>query len=256
MTQDMPQGHAQTETCTDDGCEISTTQVGALPGETSLMRLDVVSDAICPWCYVGKRHMERALEILRPEGIRFDVHWNPFQLNPDMPLAGVERRAYRIQKFGSWEKSQQLDARITEAAAGAGLEFHMERLTRTPNTLKAHRLIALAGAQGVQDAVMEAIFQSYFLNGGDIGAEDVLLDCAVAGGMDRAATAAFLATDEGLADIKAREMGARSAGVSGVPSFFLEGYSLFSGAMPAEQMAQAFRHAHKILSERQAQAAE
>ncbi|MSP05559.1 MAG: DsbA family oxidoreductase [Acetobacteraceae bacterium] len=221
-----------------------------------MMRLDIVSDAICPWCYVGKRHMERALAILVPEGIRFNVHWNPFQLNPDMPMEGVERRAYRIQKFGSWEKSQQLDARITQAAAGAGLEFHMDRLTRTPNTLKAHRLIALAGQQGVQDAILEAIFQSYFLNGGDIGADDILLGCAELGGMERAAIAAFLATDELLAQIQAQEHAARSTGVSGVPSFFLEGHSLFSGAQPVEQMAKAFRHAHKVLSERPAQAAE
>ena len=217
-----------------------------------LMRLDIVSDAICPWCYVGKRHMEAALAMLAAEGIRFDMKWNPFQLNPDMPLEGVERRAYRIQKFGSWEKSQQLDARITDAAAGAGLEFHMERLTRTPNTLKAHRLIALAGREGVQDAVMEALFQSYFLNGGDIGDDTVLLDCAAQGGLDRAKVATFLATDEGLAEIQAQEHAARSAGVSGVPSFFLEGHSLFSGAMPAEQMAQAFRHAYRILSEQKA----
>ena len=221
-----------------------------------LMRLDIVSDAICPWCYVGKRHMEAALAMLAPEGIRFDVKWNPFQLNPDMPLEGVERRAYRIEKFGSWEKSQQLDARITDAAAGAGLEFHMERLTRTPNTLKAHRLIALAGREGVQDAVMEAIFQSYFLNGGDIGDDATLLDCAAQGGLDRAEVAAFLATADGLAAIQAQEHAARSAGVSGVPSFFLEGHSLFSGAMPAEEIAKAFRHAHKVLSEHQAQAAE
>lgn len=216
------------------------------------MRLDIVSDAICPWCYIGKRHMEAALALLAPDGIRFDVHWNPFQLNPDMPVAGVERRAYRIQKFGSWEKSQQLDARITQAAAGAGLEFHMDRLTRTPNTLRAHRLIALAGRQNVQDAVMEAVFQSYFLIGGDIGDPAVLLECAVSAGMDRASTAAFLITDEGLAEIQAQEHAARSAGVSGVPSFFLEGYSLFSGAMPADEMARAFRHAYQVLSERRA----
>ncbi|MSO90910.1 MAG: DsbA family oxidoreductase [Acetobacteraceae bacterium] len=221
-----------------------------------MMRLDIVSDVICPWCYVGKRHMERALAILAPEGIRFDVHWNPFQLNPDMPLEGVERRAYRIAKFGSWEKSQQLDARITQAAAGAGLEFHLDRLTRTPNTLKAHRLIALAGEQDVQDLVVEALFQSYFLNGGDIGADEILLACAEQGRMDRASTAACLATNKYLAQIQAQEHASRSAGVSGVPSFFLQGHFLFSGAQPAEQMAQAFRHAHKALIERPAQAAE
>jgi len=220
------------------------------------MRLDVVSDAICPWCFIGKRNMETALAMLAGEGIAFDVHWNPFQLNPDMPIGGVDRKTYRTQKFGSWEKSQQLDARVTEAARAAGLEFHLDRLTRTPNTLKAHRLIARAGHEGRQDAVKEAILQSYFLNGGDIGADEILLDCAAQAGMDRATTAAFLATDEGLAEIQAQEHAARSAGVSGVPSFFLEGHALFSGAMPPEQMAQAFRHAHKVLNERQTRAAE
>jgi len=226
------------------------------PQAGGMMRLDIVSDAICPWCYIGKRHMEAALAQLRGEGLDFAVHWNPFQLNPDMPAEGVERREYRIRKFGSWEKSQELDARITQAAAGAGLEFHLDRLTRTPNTLKAHRLIALAGARECQDAVVEALFQSYFLNGGDIGDDAVLLECAAAAGLDRAATASFLATDEGLAAIQAQEHAARSAGVSGVPSFFMEGHFLFSGAMPAADMARAFRHAHKVLSEHHAKAAE
>ena len=248
----MEQDRPQVTVCTDDSCEVEATTPTNLPTQAGQMRLDIVSDAICPWCYIGKRHMEAALRQLANEGIRFSVHWNPFQLNPDMPLEGVERRAYRIAKFGSWEKSQQLDTRITEAAAGAGLEFHMERLTRTPNTLKAHRLIALAGQQGAQDAAMEAVFQSYFLNGGDIGTDEVLAGCAEQAGMDRAQVAAFLATDEGLAEIQAQEHAARSAGVSGVPSFFLEGYGLFSGAQPVEHMVRAFRHAHEVLSKQAA----
>jgi len=252
MDETIPQGAV----CTDDGCEVPASTASALPGvQPGLMRLDIVSDAICPWCYVGKRHMEAALEMLRAEGIDFAIHWNPFQLNPDMPLEGVDRREYRIKKFGNWEKSQALDARLTEAAKGAGLEFHMERLTRTPNTLKAHRLIALAGQQGVQDSVMEAVFRSYFIEGKDLGDNAVLLACATEGGMDSAATAAFLATDEGLTEIQAQEHAARSAGVSGVPSFFLEGYALFSGAMPAADMARAFRHAHKVLTEHKEKAA-
>ena len=121
-------------------------------------RIDVISDAICPWCYIGKRQLERALALLAEKGLRFDVAWHPFQLNPDMPAEGWDRKEYRIQKFGSWEKSQAMDARITETAAGIGLEFHLDRLTRTPNTVNAHRAIWLAGQHGVQDAVLEALF--------------------------------------------------------------------------------------------------
>src|SRR5262249_22920137 len=102
-------------------------------------RIDVISDAICPWCYIGKRHLEQALKILEEHKLLFTVAWHPFQLNPDMPPEGVDRQQYRIAKFGSAERSQQMDERITEVAAGVGIAFHLEKLTRTPNTLKAHR---------------------------------------------------------------------------------------------------------------------
>lgn len=117
-------------------------------------RIDIISDAICPWCYIGKRQLERALPILAEQGLNFAVAWHPFQLNPDMPQAGYDRREYRIAKFGSLEKSRELDARITETAAALGLEFHLDRLTRTPNTVAAHRTIWLAGQHGVQDAMV------------------------------------------------------------------------------------------------------
>ena len=125
---------------------------------TAAGRIDVISDAICPWCYIGKRHLERALDILEQHKLRFTVAWHPFQLNPDMPAEGVDRKQYRITKFGSLERSQQMDARITEVAAGVGTQFHLDKLTRTPNTLKAHRLIRLAGQKGVQDGVVESLF--------------------------------------------------------------------------------------------------
>src|SRR6195952_4252548 len=128
-------------------------------------RIDIVSDAICPWCYVGKRHLEQALATLANEGLVFQVHWNPFQLNPDMPKEGRDRAAYRAWKFGSAEKAAALDQRITEAAAAAGLAFRTDLMTRTPNTIDAHRLIWLAGQNGVQDAAMEAAFKAYFVEG-------------------------------------------------------------------------------------------
>jgi predicted DsbA family dithiol-disulfide isomerase len=215
-------------------------------------RIDVISDAICPWCYIGKRQLERALALLAEKGLRFDVAWHPFQLNPDMPAEGWDRKEYRIQKFGSWEKSQAMDARITETAAGIGLEFHLDRLTRTPNTVNAHRAIWLAGQHGVQDAVLEALFKLYFVDGGDLGDVALLTETAVAAGLDRAALVAMYEGDEGRDVVLRGDAAARQGGISGVPSFLMGGYLLFSGALPAEQMAEAFAQAWQVLSTRAA----
>ena len=215
-------------------------------------RIDVISDAICPWCYIGKRQLERALDLLEQQHLRFTVAWHPFQLNPEMPPEGVERRQYRIAKFGSLERSQQLDQRITETAATVGLEFHLDRLTRTPNTVNAHRLIRLAGQKGLQDGVVEALFESYFCNGADIGAPKVLATVGAEGGLERDAVLAMLAGDEGRKEVLAGDQMARNAGIQGVPSFALQGHVLFSGAVPAEEMAQAFTKAWEVLRERAA----
>ena len=209
-------------------------------------RIDVISDAICPWCYIGKRHLERALAILDKQGLHFTVAWHPFQLNPDMPREGVERAQYRLAKFGSAERSRQLDERITETAATVGLEFHLDRLTRTPNTLDAHRLIRLAGQRGVQDGVVEALFEGYFCDGADIGNAEVLTRLGVEGGLERDEITAMLASDAGLKEVAAADRMARNAGIQGVPSFALQGHVLFSGAVPADEMAQAFRRAWEI----------
>jgi predicted DsbA family dithiol-disulfide isomerase len=224
------------------------------------LRIDIVSDAICPWCYIGKRQLGRALATLAQEGLHFSVHWNPFQLNPDMPKEGRDRVAYRAQKFGSAEKARELDERVATAADNVGLSFRQDLMLRTPNTLDAHRLIWLAGrgetapakAGGVQDAVMEAVFAAYFTLGGDVGDREVLADCAAQGGMDRAAVADFLAGEMAAQEMLAADRAAREAGVNGVPSFFLDGYGLYSGAMPAETMAEALRKGHHILRQRAA----
>jgi predicted DsbA family dithiol-disulfide isomerase len=236
--------------CGPDGCDEVSTPV-LIPSRPAVgTRIDIVSDAICPWCYIGKRQLERALATLADEGLHFSVHWNPFQLNPDMPAEGRDRTAYRAWKFGSAEKAAALDERITEAAAGVGLAFRTDLITRTPNTIPAHRLIWSAGQQGVQDAAMEAVFQAYFTRGADIGEAPVLADCAVEAGLDREEVLAFLATDLADREMRAADQAAREAGVSGVPSFFLDGYGLFSGAMPAETIASALRRGQQVLRER------
>jgi predicted DsbA family dithiol-disulfide isomerase len=216
------------------------------------LRIDIVSDAICPWCYIGKRQLERALATLAQEGLHFSVHWNPFQLNPDMPKEGRDRIAYRAQKFGSAERARELDERVAGAAANVGLSLRQDLMLRTPNTLDAHRLIWLAGREGMQDAVMEAVFAAYFTLGRDIGDREVLADCAAEGGMNRAAVADFLAGEVAAREMLAADRAAREAGVNGVPSFFLDGYGLYSGAMPAEAMAEALRKGHHILRQRAA----
>lgn len=216
-------------------------------------RIDVISDVICPWCYIGKRQLEGALELLEKQyRQRFTVAWHPFQLNPEMPAEGVDRAKYRIAKFGSAERSRQMDERITETAAGVGIEFHLERLTRTPNTVKAHRLIRFAGQNGMQDAVVETLFEAYFCNGADIGDEKVLADVGHRGGLDYDSVLAMLAGDEGKREVLAGDQMARNCGINGVPSFALQGHVLFSGAVPAVEMAGTFHRAWELLKNKAA----
>lgn len=210
-------------------------------------RLDIVSDAICPWCWIGKRQLERALSVLAPEGLRFAVYWRAFQLNPDMPSEGVDRLAYRARKFGSREHAAERDAEVAAAGASVGLGFRHDLIARTPNTLAAHRLIRFAERAGVQDAVVEALFRAYFTEGRDIGDPAELAACAASAGLDQDAVARFLASEEDAAAVLAEDAAARSAGVDGVPSFFLDGHHLFAGAVPAERMAEALRQAVRIL---------
>ncbi len=211
--------------------------------------LDVISDAICPWCWIGKAHLEAALEELRGEGLAFQVRWRPFQLNPDMPEEGVERAAYRAQKFGSEERGRQLDAQVAEAGRAAGLSFRHDLMRRTPNTVAAHRVIRAAEAAGVQQPVVDALFRAYFQEGQDIG-DPVTLD-AIAAGAGLPGMAAMLAGEEHRREVLAEDMAARRGGISGVPSFLMDRHLLFSGAMPGPRMAEAFRQADAILSQRE-----
>ncbi|MCU0944680.1 MAG: DsbA family oxidoreductase [Rubritepida sp.] len=198
-------------------------------------RIDVISDAICPWCWIGKRQLEAALGTLAAEGLRFTVHWRPYQLNPDMPREGVERDAYRAAKFGSIDRSRELDAQVAAAGAAAGLGFRHDLMRRTPNTVQAHRLIRWAGP--VQNALVEALFQAYFADGQDIGDDAALTAIAASVGLD---AAAFLASDAERAEVLAEDAQFRRIGISGVPSFALEGRVMFSGAWPADRMADLF----------------
>ena len=210
--------------------------------EKKKVRLDVVSDVICPWCYIGKRRLEKALAELQPE---FDVQvsWLPFQLNPDMPAEGVPRAEYRRAKFGSLEKSQALDARVAGEARGEGLEFAFERMQRTPNTFLAHRLIDLAQREGCGEAVVEAVFHAYFLEARDTGDREVLLGIAAAAGLQREAVEAALADEAGAARLAGEERSMRELGISGVPFFIIDRRFGVSGAQPPEALVDAVRQA-------------
>ncbi len=207
-----------------------------------MLTIDVISDVICPWCFIGKRRLERALD-----GRSAIVRWHPFQLNPDMPREGIERKAYRIKKFGSWERSQQLDVQVTAAGQGEGIAFNFDKMARTPNTLDAHRVIWLAGERGVQDAVVEALFLAYFTDGRDLSDRATLADVAAGAGLDRAEVDELLAGEKGLDVVSAGEEEARRLGVSGVPFFVVNGRVALSGAQPPELFWQAFEQAGEVV---------
>ncbi len=211
-------------------------------------QLDVYSDVICPWCYVGKAHMQAAFELLEADGLHFDVRWRPFQLNPDMPPAGVPRDEYRRAKFGSLERSRELDVQVAQAARQAGLEIRHDLMQRTPNTLDAHRLIRWAEPQGRQDALVDRLFAAYFAEGQDVGDPATLAALAAQAGLDRDQAATFLASDEFRGQVAAEDEAVRAAGVNSVPTFVLERHVLFAGAVPPDVFAEALAKAHRVIA--------
>ena len=223
--------------CGVDGCvpeaAVDNRRSRRQRSKSRIVNVEIVSDAICPWCYVGKRRFEQAVARL-PDDVTVDVHWRPFELNPQMPPEGMDRAEYRRRKFGSLEHSRQLDARIAAAGAPDGIEFRHDLMRRTPNTFTAHRLIWLAEQEGLQDAVVEALFRGYFVEGRDIGDAAVLADLAASAGLDRARVERFLASDEGADAVSDALDDARRHQVSGVPTFVIDGAPAFAGAQPPD----------------------
>ncbi len=202
---------------------------------TDLVRLDILSDPICPWCYIGKTHLDRALaEAPAPV---FEIQWHPFQLNPDMPAAGMDRRTYLETKFGGKEQAVKVYGQIDDAARAAGLHLDLGGITRTPNTLDAHRLIHWSGLEGKQGEVVAALFRAYFEEGRDIGQAEVLADIADSTGMDAAVVLKLLDSDTDIDDIRARDAKGREMGVTGVPCFIVGGQHAVPGAQPPELWA-------------------
>jgi predicted DsbA family dithiol-disulfide isomerase len=233
---DLPE---QNPVCGIDGCgpapDATATRLKT-PTSTKRHQITIVSDVICPWCYIAKKHLEQAFAMTSSSD-RFAVTWRPYELNPDIAKEGMDRRAYRSRKFGSWEQSRQLDAQVARAAKSAGLQFRHDLMLRTPNTLKAHRLIWFAEHQGVQDAVVEATFKAYFTQGRDVGDIATLIDIATEAGVDRATVSAFLHSDAGTAEVKQEESIALQNRIDGVPTLILDGQPIFSGARKPDVIA-------------------
>ena len=200
------------------------------------IKLDIMSDPICPWCYIGKAHLDKALAN-HPDH-PFVIEWHPFQLNPDMPAEGMDRRAYLEGKFGGKEGAVRAYAPVVEHAKAAGLTINFEAMKRTPNTLNAHRLIHWAGIEGRQTAAVSALFQAYFVDARDIGDAEVLADIADSIEMDAAVMTKLLQSDVDAQDIRDRDAHSRSMGISSVPTFIVGGKHAVPGAQPPELWAQ------------------
>ncbi|NTT87476.1 DsbA family oxidoreductase [Tabrizicola fusiformis] len=197
-----------------------------------MIRLDIFSDPVCPWCYLGKANLDRALEAA-PEH-PFRIEWHPFQLNPDMPAAGVDKRQYLADRFGGADKVDGVHQRLRDIARQNGVDLDPDVPKRIPNTLDAHRLIHWAGLEGRQTPLVSALFRAYWKEGRDIGNRAVLADIAAAAGMDRAVTLRLLESEADADDIRARDQDARKKGVSAVPTFLIAQQYVVSGAQPPE----------------------
>ncbi len=196
------------------------------------VKLDILSDPICPWCYIGKTHLDKALADVPDHP--FVIEWHPFQLNPDMPREGMDRREYLERKFGGKEGAVKAYAPVVEHADKAGLSINFEGMTRTPNTLDAHRLIHWAGIEGKQSLIVDALFEAYFIKARDIGDHDVLTELAEEAGLDAAAIRRLLEGDSDVETIQSRDAHSRKMGVTSVPTFIVANQHAVPGAQQPE----------------------
>jgi predicted DsbA family dithiol-disulfide isomerase len=204
------------------------------------LAVNVISDVICPWCYIGKKRLERAMALFESQE-KIGVRWLPFQLNPTIPKEGISRKEYRIRKFGSWERSLELDARLVAVGEIEGIHFAFDRIERTPNTVDAHRLIWFAELQGCQDAVLEALFRAYFTEGRDISNRQTLIDVVAEVGLEWQLAEAMLNSEGGMDAIKEAEALSQRHQVDGVPFFIINNEITLSGAQEPDAFLDVLR---------------
>jgi predicted DsbA family dithiol-disulfide isomerase len=213
------------------------------------LHIEVYSDVVCPWCYVGKRRLERALTEF---GGAARIAWRPFQLNPTMPKDGMDRTAYLEAKFGSLDSFRQLEEHVLAAGASERIAFAFEKIARAPNTFLAHRLIWLAEREGCQDAVVDSLFRGYFEEGAEIGTIATLIRLAERAGLSKEVAEGVLQSEEGTAEVKAEEAAGHALGIRGVPYFLVNGTYAISGAQPVETFVSALKRVAVDHTERKA----
>ncbi|MEJ6401996.1 DsbA family oxidoreductase [Yoonia sp. 2307UL14-13] len=204
-----------------------------------MVKLDIISDPICPWCYIGKANLDKALAQIPDHPLA--IEWHPFQLNPEMPAGGMDRRTYLETKFGGKEGAVKAYAPVVEHAEKSGALINFDAIQRTPNTINAHRLIHWAGIEHRQTFVVDLLFKAYFVDGRDIGDQEVLSDIADTAEMDAAMVAKLLASDADTDDIRARDAHSRKMGVNSVPTFIVAGQHAVPGAQPAEMWVKVIK---------------
>jgi predicted DsbA family dithiol-disulfide isomerase len=208
---------------------------------SATLAIDVISDVVCPWCYIGKRFLEQAIA-LKPE-IAVEVRFRPYFLNPWVPREGISREEYLITKFGSVERYNSNNNRVVEAAAAAGLTYNRDLIKRQPNTIDCHRLILWAGQAGKAAAMKQRLMEIYFSEGGDLSQAEVLVGAAADSGMDGEQVRALLASQQDVEEVEREAQSAKEAGIEGVPCFILGGMIALSGAQPPEYLAAAIERA-------------
>lgn len=208
------------------------------------MKIDIISDTVCPWCFIGKRRLERALA-MRPN-ITAEITWHPFQLNPEMPPDGIERQIYLKAKFGSSERAKNIYRAVDQASVGEKLDLQLDDIKRMPNSLQSHRLLHYARRHDKQDVVAENLFQSYFFYGIDIGSIAHLIKIAAGSGLDGEDVRSYMESSEDIELVRGHDIQSRKLGVSGVPCFIIAEEYAISGAQESEVFLQVFDAAKEL----------
>ena len=209
------------------------------------LKVDVISDVVCPWCFIGKRRLEQALNAWpqRHADIAVAVHWHPFELNPEMPVSGMNRRDYIEMKFGGPRRAREVYSRVEAAGREVDIQFNFASIELQPNTVDSHRLIAFAARYQRQPEIVEALFRAYFLEGQDLTQRETLEQLSTHAGLDRRAVQEYLKSNDGIDQVKSDEASAQQIGVQGVPFFIFNGRLAVSGAQPADVLLQAMEQA-------------
>ena len=211
-----------------------------------MAKIDIISDPICPWCYIGKTRLDRALELSPTHN--FIIEWHPFQLNPTMPKDGMDRREYLEAKFGGQKEAIEVYSNIDKTATETGLSLNFGGIKRTPNTIDAHRLIHWAGIEGRQNSIIDRLFKAYFQEGRDISEHSVLTRIASAAGMDQDVVRSLLKSDADKEDIKARDTNARKRGIQGVPAFVVANEYVIQGAQTIDIWDNIIKEIQEVIS--------